>query len=153
MPTWQKLFLALLAVVGLSLGIGALRALRNRRQLDKLFSQRHSDECLASCLGEFESIDPKRVRHAYAWVQTLVNYPRAPIRADDNLWTDLRIDQGETDDLFESSHEWRGDAHESVGPAPGEPPKTVRDLMAQLLWYLYEGYVSVLSRAGERDAA
>jgi hypothetical protein len=96
---------------------------------------------------EFPDIAKERVVAAYVWVQQLVDLDAAAIQARDDLWRDLRIDQGEADDKFESSHLWRGEEAKPKVPASEDPVNTVRDLMAEVLAYGYEGYSRVVPAA------
>ena len=153
MAVWLKSLLAVSTILALSLGFAIWRTRKVKRQLAQHFAGRDEQTCLSTCLEAFATTDPQRVRDAYSWVQALVNYPSAPIDVEDNLWTDLGIDQGDADALFESSHEWRGLASRPEGLHPTDPPKTVRELVAQVLWYGYEGYAVVLREYKRANAA
>jgi hypothetical protein len=144
--------LAILAVVGGSLLVGAVTAYRTRHHLRRVVAGRSENAAFATCLAAFKGIDAQRVRLAYHWVQELVDFPSAPICAEDELWTTLRVDQGEADDMFESSHEWRGDDPRGGSTDTAKHPKTVADLMAQILAFGYEGYANVIDSKKESRA-
>lgn len=142
-----------LAVASGSLLVGGFSTYRNRRHLRRIFSVRNEKAAFATCLAAFEGIDAERVRLAYHWVQELVDFPNAPICADDKLWGGLRIDQGEADDMFESSHEWRGDDSRDASVETAEPPETVADFMTQILSFRYEGYANIVDSKKVRKPA
>src|SRR5262249_15359091 len=140
---WTEALIAVLVFVGLAIVAGIARASLHRRHVYRILARRDPAASLATCVDAFPDIDQDRVMLAYLWVQQLVDMEAAPICADDDLWRDLRIDQGEADDKLESSYEWRGEEQRLSRPAREGPAQTVRDLMDQVLAYGYEGYSRV----------
>ena len=136
----MPLLIAALALVGGWLAVSFVGAALRRHQVRRVLSGRDPAVSLATCMEAFSGIERERVELAYLWVQQLVDVERAPICADDDVSRDLQIDQGETDDKFESSHEWRGIELDESASAPQDPIRTVRDLMGEVLAYGYEGY-------------
>ena len=140
MSPWLLAAIAAFVIVGGWVAVSFVGAAMRRRRVRRLLSGRDPEVSLATCIDAFPSVERERVELAYLWVQQLVDVESAPICADDDVSRDLQIDQGEADDKFESSHEWRGnEPHESASP-PNDPIRTVRDLMGEVLAYGYEGY-------------
>jgi hypothetical protein len=150
MPGWLKIVLCFLALTAATLLAGVLGAYRTRRKLRSLFAGRNEASAYQSCLTAFSEIDESRVRLAYRWVQELVSLPNALIHADDDLWKDLRIDQGDADNLFECAHEWRRESAATENVSLTKPPETVEDLMREVL--AYEGYVETLRRKSSQTS-
>lgn len=146
MSSRMSIPLALAAVVAASLFYVAIQVALTKRRLTRLFQDRTPEAALETCHVALSRYGRERVTLAYRWVQDLVPYENPPIQANDDLWTDLLLDQGNVDDRFEASHDWLGDeAAQPPGPAPN-PPRTVADLMREVLHYGYEGYAAVPKR-------
>jgi len=151
MPPWLVGLIGVVAIVGGGVAVsGASGALR-RRRVRRVLAGRDPAESFATCAQLFPALERERIALAYLWVQQLVDVEGAPITASDDIWRDLEIDQGEADDKFESSYEWRGGEDQSAA-APEHPVRTVRDLMEEVLAYGYEGY-SRVERAAHHTAA
>jgi hypothetical protein len=153
MPTWLLSLIAVLGIVAASLIAGFINVQRTRRRLRELFGGRDNSSAISSCLLAFPDVEERRVRLAYRWVQTVTNYPTPPIQFDDRLEDDLRIDQGDVDAMLESSHEWRGTRESDRDVQSVDPLTTVKDLMAEVLAYQYEGYVDAPHKDSRRDDA
>jgi len=152
MPTWLISLIAVLAAITASVIASVISARRTKHHLRALFAGRDSEKAVSSCVAAFAGTDERRVRLAYQWVQMLVNATSPPIQPEDDLWVDLRIDQGDADDLFESSHEWRGERAEEDSKQVAGSPTTVKELMAEVLAFQYEGYVEVPHRSALQNA-
>lgn len=124
-----------------------LRARARFGDLRRMLSERDAVAARDEVLQAFAEIDPVRVDTAYRWVQHVVEESTgivgAAVRISDVLEQDLQIEPVVIDDLFEDSHEWRGDVPETPEVDPVEDPVFVRDLMATILHYGYEAYVDV----------
>jgi hypothetical protein len=142
MSPWLFGFLAVFGVVSVVAVWALVQVVLTKRHLRRLFAGRTPDAALNTCRTSLPDIEPHRVELAYRWVQELVPFEQPPIHANDNLWSDLLIDQGNADDRLESSQEWLGQSTSQPAAAPPYPsPQTVRDLMAIILAYGYEGYL------------
>ena len=139
MPVWVSVTLAAIAVLAAWLGIQCVSSVLTRRHLQRLFTGRNAEFSLESSVACFPDLPRERVVLAYRWVQMLINFDSPPIYPADDLSVDLKIDQGETDNRFECSHEWRGESSTQT-KANDRPVKTVRDPMEEVLSYGYEGY-------------
>jgi hypothetical protein len=143
MSPWVSGTLVVIGMLAASVVLGIVGGLWARHRLRALFADREPAGAFATCAAAFEGMDSARVQLAYRWVQQLVDFPEAPLCAGDDLWRDLRLDQGTVDNELECSHQWRGeDARDELVEQKAEP-RTVEDLMAQLLAWRYEGYAAV----------
>jgi len=154
MSSWFYAIAALFVCVAAVVAHVAIQSLLNKRHLRKVFHDRVPEAAFDSCKATFPQVEQHRIALAYSWVQALVPFAEpAPIEATDDLWKQLRIDQGSIDDQFESAHEWRGERPEASARLHTSPLCTVRDLMAEVLAQGYEGYAAVPSRGARRNAA
>lgn len=140
MTRWLTVLVAAVGVVGAWIAVQVASTSIRRRHLRRFLEERDTGESLRSCVDSFAGIDRERVELAYRWVQQLVEYPEAPLLADDDIWRDLRIDQGEADAKFEAAEQWKPSDVTSSGGTPHQPIRTVRDLMSEVLERGYEGY-------------
>jgi hypothetical protein len=121
----MKTFGLIFALIG---GWVALTIVINRpsRQLRQLAEARGGIDAFASVRESLPDIAEDLLLDVYRAVQDLVPYNEFPVKADDNLWETLEIDQGSLQDLIE----------ELVGIAGQEraPIDTFADL-AKAVWF------------------
>jgi hypothetical protein len=90
-------------ILGLAGGWIALALLMNlprERRLRRLAASRGDQDAFVPFRQSFPEVPEGLLRRVYTGVQSLVA-AQFPLRADDNLWTTLEVDEGSNDGLFE----------------------------------------------------
>ena len=121
----------LLWIIGLTGGWVALAVLMNyprERRLRKLAAARAGSDSFVQFRRSFPDVPEDVLRRVYTAVQGIIAHRNFPLRADDDLWTMLEVDQGSVDMMLEEILDTK--AHGTI-PAlmASSPLRTVGDVV------------------------
>jgi hypothetical protein len=125
----------LLWILGLAGGCAALTLAMNLprgRRLRRLARSHAGSAAFAAFRTSLPEIPEDLCESVYRGVQNLVPGKDFPVRADDNLWQTLEVDQGSLDDLIDELVANPREAADSIQP-PCSSIATVADL-ARTVW-------------------
>lgn len=90
----------ILGLAGAAVAVGFVTSRPRERRLRKLAASRGDEDAFVPFRQSFPDVPEGLLRRVYTAVQGLVA-ENFPLRADDNLWATLEVDEGSIDVLFE----------------------------------------------------